>query len=98
MGLEKIEPQIPRKDVNRRIWVLRREQIRNSGMRFKFQMLVQRYNTFQQYWGRITREIEKGTYRRDVLRAAKRIGEKEALTIIGKKRAERFKILAAAQQ
>ena len=50
IGIEKIEPQIPRKDVERRIWVLRREQIRNTGLRFKFQMLVQRYNTFQQYW------------------------------------------------
>src|SRR5829696_6048895 len=76
MGLEKLEPQIPRKDVERRIWVLRREQIRNTGLRFKFQMLIQRYNTFQQYWGRVTREIENGTYRRDVLRAANRFGGK----------------------
>ena len=30
MGIEKLEPQIPRKDVERRIWILRREQIRNT--------------------------------------------------------------------
>src|SRR5829696_9486077 len=76
MGIEKMEPQIPRKEVERRIWLLRREQIRNTGLRFKFQMLVQRYNSFQQYWGRVTREIENGTYRRDVLRAANRFGGK----------------------
>src|SRR5262249_3308725 len=77
MGIERLEPLIPRKDVDRRIWVLRREQIRNTGLRFKFQMLIQRYNTFQQYWGRISREIENGTYRRDVVRAAKRVGTQE---------------------
>lgn len=97
MGIERLEPTIPRKDVDRRIWVLRREQIRNTGLRFKFQMLIQRYNTFQQYWGRITREIETGTYRRDVVRAAKRVGAHEALTIVGRKRAEKFALLAEQQ-
>jgi hypothetical protein len=97
MGIERLEPQIPRKDVDRRIWILRREQIRNTGLRFRFQMLVQRYNTYQQYWGRVTREIENGTYKRDVLRAAARVGAREALTIVGKKRAERFAALVAAQ-
>ncbi len=97
MGIEKLEPQIPRKDVDRRIWVMRREQIRNTGLRFKFQMLVQRYNTFQQYWGRITREIENGTYRRDVVRAVARFGQKDALTIVGKKRAQQYEKLLEKQ-
>src|SRR5262249_39573508 len=82
MGIEKLEPQIPRKDVERRIQILRREQIRNTALRFRFQMLIQRYNTMQQYWMRITREIENGTYRRDVMRAAQRFGDREALTIL----------------
>ncbi|WP_437297486.1 MXAN_5187 C-terminal domain-containing protein [Sorangium sp. So ce426] len=98
MGIERLEPLIPRKDVERRIWVMRREQIRNTGLRFKFQMLIQRYNTFQQYWGRISREIENGTYRRDVIRAAKRVGAKEALTVVGRKRAERYAELAEQQE
>src|SRR6185436_16446746 len=97
MGIEKLEPQIPRKDVERRIHLLRKEQIRNTALRFKFQMLIQRYNTLQQYWARVTREIESGTYRRDVLRAAARFGEKEALTILGKKRAKQYAALAGAQ-
>jgi hypothetical protein len=97
MGIEKLEPLIARKDVDRRIWVLRRVQVRNTGMRFKFQMLIQRYNTFQQYWSRIVREIESGTYRRDVMRAAARVGEKEALTLVGKKRAKQFAALLETQ-
>jgi hypothetical protein len=98
MGLEKLEPLIPKKDVERRIWVLRRVQVRNTGLRFKFQMLIQRFNTFQQYWLRVVREIENGTYRRDVLRAAKRFGAKDALTILGRKRAEKYAALAEAQE
>lgn len=73
-GIEKIPPFIVQKDVDRRIWVLRREKIRNTGTRFRFQQIIQRYNTFNSYWTRILREIENGTYKRDVLRAKKRFG------------------------
>lgn len=73
-GIEKIPPFIVQKDVDRRIWVLRREKIRNTGTRFRFQQIIQRYNTFGSYWQRILREIENGTYKRDVMRAKKRFG------------------------
>ncbi len=69
MGFEKIPPAVVHKDVERRIYALRREQIRNTAKRFKLQTTIQRYNTFQQYWQRIMREIENGTYKRHVLRA-----------------------------
>lgn len=69
LGIERLEPTVPRKDVDRRIWQLRREKIRNTAKRFRLQTIIQRYNTFQQYWQRICREIERGTYRRHVLRA-----------------------------
>jgi len=97
LGIEKMEPAIPRRDAERKIQILRKEQVRNTAQRFKFQMLVQRYNTMQQHWARVTREIENGTYRRDVLRAAARFGEKEALTILGKKRQKQYSALAEAQ-
>jgi hypothetical protein len=86
MGLEKVEPAVPRKDVDRRIWVLRRTQIRNTARRFRLQNIIQRYNTFQQYWQRICREIENGTYTRHLMRAVKRLGENEALTIAARRR------------
>ncbi len=97
LGMEKLEPTVLRKDVDRKLWVMRREQIRNTGLRFKFQMLVQRYNTYQQYWTRVVREIENGTYRRDIIKVAQRFGEKDAMTILGKKRAEQYKRLAINQ-
>ena len=86
LGIEKVEPAVARKDVDRRIWQLRREQIRNTGKRFKLNVLVQRYNTFQQYWTRICREIEAGTYARHLLRAHRSRGDEELLTIAARKR------------
>jgi hypothetical protein len=75
MGIEKIEPGVPRKDVERRIHFLRKEQIRNTAQRFRFQMVLQRFNTYQTHWQRICREIENGTYRRHVIRAQQRLGD-----------------------
>jgi hypothetical protein len=75
MGIEKIEPQVARKDVDRKIHSLRREQIRNTALRFRFNMLLQRYNTYQTYWQRICREIENGTYKRHMLRAQRRFAD-----------------------
>ena len=85
MGIEKIEPTVPRKDVDRRFWILRRTQIRNTARRFRLQTLVQRYNTFQQHWTRICREIENGTYVRHLLKAKKNLGA-EPKTWAAKKR------------
>jgi hypothetical protein len=75
MGIEKIEPAVPRKDVERRLYVLRRTQIRNTGLRFRFHNALLRYNTYQTYWMRICRQIEEGTYKRDVRRANARFAQ-----------------------
>jgi hypothetical protein len=75
MGIEKLEPQVPRKDVERRIHALRKEQIRNTAQRFRFQMVLQRYSTYQSHWLRICREIENGTYRRHMMRAQQRFAD-----------------------
>jgi hypothetical protein len=75
MGFEKMEPQVPRKDVDRKIHVLRKEHFRNTALRFRFQMILQRYNTYQTHWQRILREIENGTYKRHVLRAERRFAD-----------------------
>jgi hypothetical protein len=91
LGIEKIEPSIPRKDVDRRIWNLRREQIRNTARRFRLQTLVMRYNTFQQYWQRVCRDIENGTYMRHMLRAERTVGEAEGMTIAARKRLGMFR-------
>ncbi len=91
LGIEKIEPSVARKDVDRRIHLLRREKIRNTAKRFKLQTIIQRYNTFQQYWQRICREIENGTYKRHVLRAERTYGPQDLMTIAARRRLGRSK-------
>ncbi len=75
LGFEKIEPMVPRKDVDRRFALLRKEQIRNTAVRFRFQMVTQRYNTYAMHWVRICRQIEAGTYKRHLRKAKARFEE-----------------------
>jgi len=74
-GIERLEPAIQKKDVERRLYQLRKEQIRNTGLRFRFNMLVQRFNTMQTYWMRVSRAIEEGRHRRDVMKRRQAIQE-----------------------
>ncbi|MBN9160141.1 MAG: hypothetical protein BGO98_30080 [Myxococcales bacterium 68-20] len=74
MGYEKIEPGVQRKDVDRRFTVLRKQQIRNTALRFRFNVITQKFNTYSMYWTRICRQIEEGTYKRHIAKAAKRFG------------------------
>jgi hypothetical protein len=75
MGMERIEPQVARKDVDRRFWTLRKTRVNNTARKFRLQTLLQRYNTLQQYWQRTCRQIENGTYTRHVARARRRFGD-----------------------
>ncbi|MEM9192842.1 MAG: MXAN_5187 C-terminal domain-containing protein [Myxococcota bacterium] len=77
-GIERLEPTIPKKDLERRMRALRRAQPRNTALRFRFQRVLQRYTTYQTYWKRVARQIEEGTYRRDVMRARSRREEARA--------------------
>jgi len=61
-GYERIEPIVPRKDVERRLFGLRTLQPRNTASRFRYQQLLQRYTMFTTRWGRLTRQIEEGTH------------------------------------
>ncbi|MCB9707309.1 MAG: hypothetical protein H6714_00780 [Myxococcales bacterium] len=70
-GVERLEPAVPRKDIERRLQQLRKAVPRNTTLRFRFQQLQQRYTTYSVYWARIARQIEEGTYRRDLLQARK---------------------------
>lgn len=76
MGIEKLEPSVPHKEVDRRVYTLRKEQIRNTAQRFRFQMVLQRYNTLQTHWQRVCREIERGTFKRHVVRAEQRFARR----------------------
>ncbi|MFT3923645.1 MAG: MXAN_5187 C-terminal domain-containing protein [Myxococcales bacterium] len=62
-GYEKTEPHVARKDVERRVYGMRKELPRNTALRFRYHQLYQRYTTLANYWHRTAKQIEEGTYR-----------------------------------
>lgn len=71
-GLERLPPTKKRESIERALKELRRDQPRNTASRFRFQTLWQRWVTMTTHWDRVSRQIEEGTYKRDVLRAQRR--------------------------
>lgn len=71
MGIEKLEPQTARKEVSRKLLEITQQHIRNTGLRYRFNMLNQKFSVYVTYWNRTLRAIENGTYIRDVARATR---------------------------
>jgi hypothetical protein len=109
IGVERAPPNVPRREMNRLVLEMQQEQISNSSLRFRFQTIMQRWVLHIAYWNRTLREIEMGTFRRDLARAQRHLAEKggtiteqEAITLgipatRAKAFAERQQRLAAAR-
>jgi hypothetical protein len=72
MGIEKVEPQVVRKEVTRVMLGLQQQYIRNTALRFKFNTMLQKWNIYVTYWNRVLREIENGTYTRHLARVKRK--------------------------
>lgn len=72
LGIERCEPLVPRKEVQRIFTLLSQRTMNNTARRFRYQVLLQRWNTHLQRWGKVLREIEAGTYLPHVARARRR--------------------------
>jgi hypothetical protein len=68
MGIQKMAPSQLHRDCERRIRELQQQQIRNTALRFRFTTLSQKFGSYNVYWKRIMRQIENGTYIRDIQR------------------------------
>lgn len=80
MGIERLEPMVARKEVTRTMMAMQQQYIRNTGLRFKFNTMLQRWNIYLTYWNRTLREIESGTYVRHIQKAQRK-AEKEGRTL-----------------
>ncbi len=69
MGIERIPPKTARKEVFRLIRHCDNLYIRNTAQKFRMRSLVQRFNSYKAYWNRVEKQIEEGTYERDIRRA-----------------------------
>jgi hypothetical protein len=77
-GIERQPPNAPRRELNRLMLEMQQIQIRNAALRFRFQSLSQRWILMTTYWNRTLREIEAGTYRKDVAKVSRRLAQKGA--------------------
>lgn len=68
-GIERRPPHVVRKDVVRLVFRIENLYIRNTALKFRSRSLIQRFNSFKTYWTRVERQIEEGTYARDIRRA-----------------------------
>jgi hypothetical protein len=72
MGIEKMEPQVARKEVTRTMLTLQQQYIRNTALRFKFNTMLQKWQIYITYWNRTLREIENGTYVRHLAKVRRK--------------------------
>lgn len=68
-GVEKIEPTRLKAEVQKIVRRLSTLYVNNTAIRFKKDNIIAQYNSYNQYWNRILRQIEEGTYVRDVFKA-----------------------------
>lgn len=68
LGLEKREPVKLLEEVERTARRYSATNIVNTMVKFKYNSLVSRLQSYRQYWNRINREIEEGRYSRDKFR------------------------------
>jgi hypothetical protein len=98
MGTERMPPNALRREMNRMMLEMQQVPIGNASLRFRFQALSQKWVLHMTYWNRTFREIEAGTYRRDLARAQRHLSqrggilsEEEAIAIgIPKNRVKAF--------
>ncbi len=68
-GIERRPPITEQTELKRRILRLRTTPVRNTELRFRINQMVAKFNTYETYWTRVLRQIEEGTYHRDLFKA-----------------------------
>ena len=76
LGIQKQPPTYLHTDIERKIRDLAQLQIRNTALRYRFATLQQKFGSYHSYWRRTLRQIENGTYTRNL----SKIGRQAART------------------
>jgi hypothetical protein len=72
LGIQKTPPSTLHTELERKFRHMQQANIRNTALRFRFTTLSQKFGSYNTYWKRTLRQIENGTYIRDVARAGRR--------------------------
>ncbi|RMG93493.1 MAG: hypothetical protein D6705_18590 [Deltaproteobacteria bacterium] len=75
LGIERRPPSELHDRVRRMLREIEKTRPSRSALRFRLQGLRARLVTYEQYWTRILRKIEEGTYERHVRKAKQRMAE-----------------------
>lgn len=70
LGIIPKRPDKLHSDVGRKLRSLYKLPFKSSAQSFKLKTLENRYSTYNNYWQRVLRQKEEGTYSRDVFKAA----------------------------
>ena len=66
LGIQKQPPTYLHTEVERKIRDIIQLQIRNTALRYRFATLQQKFGSYNAYWRRTLRQIENGTYTRNL--------------------------------
>ena len=97
LGIQKQPPTFLHTDIERKIRDLAQLQIRNTALRYRYATLGQKFGSYNSYWRRTLRQIEQGTYTRNLSkigRQAARTGDdvpEEILAAMPKRMREQVK-------
>src|SRR4051812_26385116 len=69
LGIDRRPPDQERKRVSTRMRELRTTMVKNTALKFRIQTLFAKLISFERMWDRTLREMEEGTYKRDVFKA-----------------------------
>ncbi|MFL5388279.1 MAG: MXAN_5187 C-terminal domain-containing protein [Myxococcales bacterium] len=78
LGIDRRPPDKERKRISDRMRVLKGTQVKNTALKFRLHTMFAKLISFERMWDRTLREMEEGTYRRDVFKAKLHGKKKEA--------------------
>ncbi|MGI5862500.1 MAG: MXAN_5187 C-terminal domain-containing protein [Myxococcales bacterium] len=68
LGIDKHNPAKDCEALKKRILKLKGQFIRNTGLKFRVESLYAKFQSYERLWMKSLKEIEEGTYRRDLMR------------------------------
>ncbi|GEM_PF-1088327 len=68
LGIERKPPTDELDRIRRRVQLLKRSYTQNTALKFRMDTLYQKFLTYEQLWLKTLKEIEDGTYRKDLMR------------------------------
>jgi hypothetical protein len=88
LGIDRRPPEQERKKVSTRMRELRTTMVKNTALKFRIQTLFAKLISFERMWDRTLREMEEGTYKRDVFKAKLRVQQPKPKEAPGEKSPE----------